>query len=184
MNTLARDKYAWATYGVFALLGFVQASLGPILPTLRNELGFSYAVGGLHLSTFALGALLASLAAPRAVGVLDLRRVLWLSVCGMAGGCLLLAAARSATVTLLAAGVIGVFTAWIVGAVQVLLSARHGANRTVALVEVDVAASEGHHGRRALPGACGLSLLLVRTDAGTGAVRPTRRRAGHRPDVP
>jgi hypothetical protein len=62
---------------------------------------------------------------------------------GVAGGCLLLAAARSATVTLFATGVIGVFTAWIVGAVQALLSAHHGANRTVALVEVDVAASLG-----------------------------------------
>ncbi len=143
MRTFARDNYTWATYGVFALLGFVQSSLGPILPTLREELGFSYAVGGLHLSTFALGALLASLAAPRAVGALDLRRVLWLSVCGMAGGCLLLAAARSATVTLIATGVIGVFTAWIVGVVRALLSAHHGANRTVALVEVDVAASLG-----------------------------------------
>jgi MFS family permease len=143
MSTFARDKYTWTTYAVFALLGFVQSSLGPILPTLREELGFSYAVRGLHLSTFALGALLASLAAPRAVGALDLRRVLWLSVCGMAGGCLLLAAAPSATVTLFATGVIGVFTAWIVGAVQALLSAHHGANWTAALVEVDVAASLG-----------------------------------------
>jgi fucose permease len=143
MSTFARDRYTWATYGVFALLGFAQSSLGPILPTLREELDFSYALGGVHLSTFALGALLASVAAPRAVGALDLRRVLWLSVCGMAGGCLLLAVARSATVTLLATGVIGVFTAWIVAAVQALLSAHHGANRTVALVEVDVAASLG-----------------------------------------
>src|SRR5213075_2828044 len=89
------------------------------------------------------GALLASLAAPRAARALDLRRLLWLSVCGMAGGCLLLAAARSATVTLLAAGVLGVCTAWIVGAVQALLSVHHGANRTVALLEVDFAASLG-----------------------------------------
>ena len=69
--------------------------------------------------------------------------MLWLSVCGMAGGCLLLAAARAATATLLAAGVLGVFTAWIVGAVQALLSVHHGANRTVALLEVDFAASLG-----------------------------------------
>jgi fucose permease len=143
MSTFARDRCTWVTYVVFALLGFVQSSLGPILPTLRHELGFSYAVGGLHLSTFALGALVANLAAPRAVGALNLRRVLWLSVCGMSGGCLLLAAGRSAPVTLLATGVIGCFTAWIVGAVQALLSAHHGETRTVALVEADVAASLG-----------------------------------------
>src|SRR5919198_5827080 len=96
MSTFARDKSTWATYGVFALLGFVQSSLGPILPTLREELDFSYALGGLHLSTFALGALLASVAGPRVVGALGLDRVLWLSVCGMAGGGLLFGVGRAA----------------------------------------------------------------------------------------
>lgn len=115
--------------------------IGPILPDLRDELEFGYAVGALHLSTFAVGALMASLTARTAVGALGLRRLLWLSVGGMASGCLLLVVGRSVVATLLATSLLGWFTASIVGPVQALLSAHHGEGRTVALVEADVAAS-------------------------------------------
>jgi predicted MFS family arabinose efflux permease len=117
--------------------------IGPILPDLRDELEFGYAVGALHLSTFAVGALMASPTARTAVGALGLRRLLWLSVGGMASGCLLLAVGRSVVATLLATSLLGWFTASIVHAVQALLSAHHGEGRTVALVEADVAASLG-----------------------------------------
>src|SRR4051794_3461847 len=143
MTSFRRDKATWTTYAAFALLGFVQAALGPILPALREELGISHAVGGVHLSAFAAGALLASATSARAASALGLRRVLWAAVGGVGGGCLLLAAARSPVVTLAAAAVLGLFCGALIAAVQALLSARHGDARAVALVEADVAASLG-----------------------------------------
>jgi fucose permease len=143
MSTFRRDRQTWTTYGVFALLGFVQSSLGPILPSLRQQFHLSYAVGGLHLSAFAAGALVAGVTIPRIAARIGLRRLLWAATCGMGAGCLLLVAGRSAAATLLATGIVGSSTSWIVGSVQALLSAHHGENRAVALVEIDVAASLG-----------------------------------------
>jgi fucose permease len=199
MSEFVRDSGTWATYGVFVLLGFVQSSLGPILPDLRDELGFGYAVGALHLSTFAVGALMASLTARTAVGALGLRRLLWLSVGGMACGCLLLVVGRSVVATLLATSLLGWFTASIVGAVRALLSAHHGEGRTVALVEADVAASlgafvvplavaaahwVGASWRVVLVAAAGAGALLTARRGRMAFPRDTARPAAERPGLP
>jgi MFS family permease len=52
-----RYPLTWATYALVGYFGYLQTVLGPLMPFLRAEHGFSYTVASLHFSAFALGSI-------------------------------------------------------------------------------------------------------------------------------
>src|SRR3712207_7055684 len=52
-----RYPLTWATYALVGYFAYLETVLGPLMPFLRAEHGFSYTVASLHFSAFALGAL-------------------------------------------------------------------------------------------------------------------------------
>ena len=54
-----RDRLTWVAYGMLAWFAYLQAAPGLVVAHLRDELGLSYAVGGLHVAAFAAGSMVA-----------------------------------------------------------------------------------------------------------------------------
>ena len=53
-----RDSTTWLAYLTMAYLLFIEASLGPIMPSLRAQMGMSYTVASLHFSAPAFGGMM------------------------------------------------------------------------------------------------------------------------------
>src|SRR5690348_11537029 len=143
MNSAAtrfeRDRFTWVAYALLACFTYLQAILGLLMPFLRRELALSYTLGGLHLSAFAVGMVLAGLFGARALASIGRARVLWCGAVGMALGALLLALGRHVGLTLARALCMGVPGSLMLVTSQATLSERHGALRTLAFAEANVA---------------------------------------------
>jgi MFS family permease len=85
-----RNRLSWLLYLMLAFYAYTQASLGPVMPFLGDELKLSYTVRGLHFSAFALGMVTAGLSADRVARVLGRRRLFWIGGLGMVVGALML----------------------------------------------------------------------------------------------
>lgn len=146
-----RDRFTWLAYLMLAYFAYQQATLGPLMPFLRDELHLSYTVGGLHLSAFALGMVLAGSMGDALVRRWGRRRVFWGGGAGMALGSLLFVAGHHPALTIPSTLLMGVPGTLLMIMVQATLSDRHGARRAIALTESNVGASL----------AAGLAPLLV-----------------------
>jgi len=136
-----RDRFTWLAYLLLAYYAYLQASFGPISPFLRAELKLSYTVGGLHLSAFALGLVLAGLLGDRGAARWGRAQVLWGGALGLALGTLGLVTALHVVLTLSSALLMGFAGSLVLVMVQATLSDRHGPRRAVALTEANLAAS-------------------------------------------
>ena len=72
-----RDRFTWLAYLLLASFTLLQAILGPLMPFLRAELHLSYTLGGLHLSAFAAGMVLAGLTGDRLLSAVRRGLVFW-----------------------------------------------------------------------------------------------------------
>jgi predicted MFS family arabinose efflux permease len=136
-----RDRFTWLAYLMLAYFAYLQSGLGPAMPFLRTELGVSYTVGGLLISVFACGMILAGLVGDGLAGHWGRRRVFWGGGAGMAVGTLCLMTSRQVAFTLLGAFIMGACGALLLVMIQATLADRHGPRRTVALTESNIAAS-------------------------------------------
>lgn len=140
-HPFARDRFTWLAYLMLAYFAYVQATLGPLMPFLRDELDLSYTVSGLHLSAFALGMVLAGALGDALVRRWGRARVLWGGGAGMAVGIILFVLGHHPALTIASALIMGLPGTLVMAMVQATLSDRHGARRAVALTESNIAAS-------------------------------------------
>jgi MFS family permease len=136
-----RDRLTWTVYLVVSWFAYLQAAPGLVIAHLRDELGLSYSVGGLHVAAFAAGSLLAGVISTRLERALGRRRLLWSAASLMAAGAAVLTLGRVAEVTVGAVLVMGLGGGLVLATGQAALADRHGERRTVALAEANVAAS-------------------------------------------
>jgi fucose permease len=136
-----RQPITWATYALVGYFAYQQTVMGPLMPFLREEHGFSYTVASLHFSAFALGALLVGFFGDRVTGRWGRRASLWGGGAGMAGGALLLAASPVSAGTVLGAFLMGMFGALLLITTQAVLADKYGKWGAVAITESNVAAS-------------------------------------------
>jgi MFS family permease len=139
-----RDRLTWVAYAVLAWFAYLQAAPGLVIPHLREELGLSYAVGGLLVAAFAVGSMSAGLAAARIEQVLGRGRLLWSAAAVLAVGTAGLVAAPSAVLTVGAALVMGIGGGLLLVVIQALLVDHHGRHGAVAVAEANVAASASY----------------------------------------
>jgi fucose permease len=154
-----RDRFTWLSYGMLAYYAYLQAALGPVMPFLRGELDLSYTQGGLHLSAFALGMILAGVIGERVTVRWGRSRVFWGSGVGMALATLGFVAGGHIALTLLSVLLMGWLGCLLLVTIQSSLADHHGALRAVALTEANTAASLS----------AGLAPLVLGAGLGLGA---------------
>ncbi|MFT4041085.1 MAG: MFS transporter [Thermomicrobiales bacterium] len=153
-----RDQRTWAAYLLLGLFAYMETAVGPVMPFLRAELGLSYAVASLHFSAFAIGAIISGLLGERVVRRIGRPAALWGGMAGMCGGLLLIGLSPVVAGTILGAFCMGLLGTLSLMANQAVLADIHGAQRTIALTESNVAAT-----------ACAvLAPLIVGALAGSG----------------
>lgn len=141
MTGFRRDRLTWIAYAMLAWFAYLQAAPGLVLPHLRAELHLSYSVAGLHVAAFATGSTLAGVLSPWLERTLGRRRLFWSAASVMSAGAVGLTAGRAAAVTIGAVLVMGIGGGLLLATVQATLADHHGAARTVALTEANVAAA-------------------------------------------
>ena len=126
---------------MLAWFAYLQAAPGLVIVHLRDELGLSYAAGGLHVAAFAAGSVLAGAASPRREPAHGRRGRFWWAAALMGAGALGLTAGRVVAVTAGSVLVMGIGGGLLLVTVQAVLADHHGERRAVALAEANVAAS-------------------------------------------
>ncbi len=136
-----RGRLTWGIYGLVGYFAYLETVLGPLMPFLRAEHGYSYTVASLHFSAFASGGVIIGLLGDRMTGLWGRRTSLWGGGAGMAAGAVLLAASPEALGTILGALFMGISGSLLLITTQSVLSDRHGRHGAAALVESNAAAS-------------------------------------------
>jgi fucose permease len=150
-SAFVRDRLTWLAYLMLAYFAFLEAVLGPLVPFLRDELDLNYTVGGLHLSAFSVGMVIAGISADRLIYRWGRQRLFWGGGAGMALGAVLLVLGRHAALTIAGSFIMGLPGTVLLILIQSVLADRHGDQRATALTEANVLASVS----------AGLSPLLV-----------------------
>ncbi|OKH60825.1 hypothetical protein NIES2130_01715 [Scytonema sp. HK-05] len=140
-TSFIRDRFTWLAYFMAAYFSYLQAALGPLMPFLRDELGISYTVGGLHFSAFALGMILAGLISARMTQKWGRNFTFWGGAIGLSAGALCLALSHQVALTITSALLMGLLGSIVSITIQAALCDHHREHRAVALTEVNVAAS-------------------------------------------
>jgi MFS family permease len=138
---LDRDRLTRLTYAQLGTYGYFLYGFGPSVPLLRDDLGVSNAVGGLHGTALATGSVLAGLSFARLVARLGRAAVLRLGLAGLAAGVLVLCLAPVLPLTLLGALVCGLFGSFVVTGSIVVLGVRHGPAGPAAISEANAGAA-------------------------------------------
>src|SRR5215211_6363851 len=81
-----RDELTWLAFGMLGFYNYLLSALGPLMPSLREELGLSYTIASLHFSAFAVGMILAGLVGDRGVRRYGRWTVFWSGATGLVAG--------------------------------------------------------------------------------------------------
>jgi MFS family permease len=140
-TSFRRDRFTWLAYLLVAFFAYLQASWGPLMPFLRDEMHLSYTIAGLHFSAFALGMVLAGLSSRRVNVWWGSCFAIWGGAAGMALGVVLLIFSHTVMLTIFSALLMGLLGSVLKNTVQANVAELHGQHRTVALTEMSAVGS-------------------------------------------
>lgn len=140
MSGVVRDRLTWMVYLQIGMWGFFLYGFGPTVPLLRDELGVSRAVGGLHATMLAVGAITTGLTGSWLVARFGRGRLLWAGVAGVAVGATGYCAAPVVLLTLASALLIGLAGSLIVNCANAVLMDHQGPAGPAALSEANATA--------------------------------------------
>lgn len=136
-----RPAFLWVLYLALAVFAFMQNMLGPMVPYLRDEFGFSYTLAGMHQSAFAVGMIVTGLMGHRILKRFGIAPTLWGGLSLMLVGLLLMVLAKSAVLTLGGVLVMAIAGTASLTAIQTSLSTSFAERRAVVLMEANLGAS-------------------------------------------
>lgn len=136
----SRTALTWFSYLCIGLYAYLINILGPIIPFLRGEMGFSYTVSSLHTSAFAVGMMIAGATGDRIGNWLGRRNAIWLGMAGLAGGSLLLIVGWNPVLTILGSLFMGTVGTLVMVTINASLADQYGEQRTLAFTESNVVA--------------------------------------------
>ena len=136
-----RDALTGLMYGMLGVYNYLLSGLGPLMPSLRQELNLSYTVTSLHFSAWAIGMILAGVVGDRLVRAWGRRAVLWLGAAGLAVGAVALTLARQPVLTIGSVLLMGGVGSLALVLIPAVLADWHGARRTLAIVEANILAA-------------------------------------------
>ena len=136
-----RDELTWLAFGILGFYNYLLSGLGPLMPSLREELGLSYTIASLHFSAFAIGMILAGLVGDRVVRRYGRTKVFWAGAAGLGAGAVALTIFHSPILTVSSVLVMGGVGSLILILIPAILADRHGENRAIAIVEANILAA-------------------------------------------
>jgi MFS family permease len=136
-----RDRATWLAYLAVGLFAFLQASLGQLMPSLRDELGFGYALASIHFSAMALGLVAVGFAGDRIARRWGRAVAFWRGVAGLVAATLLLVISPIVGGTILGAFGIGACGSLLGITIQANLAERQRVRRAQAIAELNLASS-------------------------------------------
>jgi fucose permease len=137
---IMRSSYTWLAYCMLGYYAYMQASLGPVMPFLREELNLSYSVAGLHISMFALGMSIAGFTGERVTARLGRYWTFWLGGLGMVIGAIIFVLVHIPVLTITASFIMGLIGTYALIMIQATLADEFGQQRAVALTESNIVA--------------------------------------------
>jgi MFS family permease len=139
--TLVHDRLTWLTFTQLGVYGYFLYGFGPSVPLLRDELGVSNAVSGLHGTALAAGSVLAGVGWPVLAVRLGRPRTLRVGLLGLAAGVLGYCLAPLLALTMTGALACGFFGSLVVTGSTVVLAAHHRAAAPAAISEANAVAA-------------------------------------------
>jgi MFS family permease len=140
---MRRTRTTWAAYLVLGLFAYLETSIGPAMPFLREKLEIDFTMASLHFSAFAAGAITTGIWGDRAMRRVGKLVGLWGGMAGMTTGAVLLALSPWVAGTTAGVFLMGSIGTLALVSNQSILADLHPAHRTVALAESNVMASSG-----------------------------------------
>ena len=137
----SRGGTTWLSFLLLSLFNFLLTSLGASTERLRQDLGLSRTLVGLHATLFAVGVILAGLAGNRMSRRFGRRVVVAAGAGGMAAGALLLAIGRTPAITIGGAFVMGAAGSLMQVLIPALLADLHGRRSGAILAEANALSS-------------------------------------------
>jgi len=128
-------------YGMLGVYNYLLSGLGPLMPSLRQELHLSYTVTSLHFSAWAVGMILAGVVGDRLVRAWGRHAVFWLGAAGLALGAVSLALVRQPLLSIGSVMLMGAVGSLALVLIPAVLADRHAARRTLAIVEANILAA-------------------------------------------
>lgn len=141
MPKLAHDRLTWLTFTQLGVYGYFLYGFGPSVPLLRDELGVSNAVSGLHGTALAAGAVIAGVGWPVLAARLGRPRTLRVGLLGLTAGILGYCLAPLLPLTMAGALACGFFGSLVVTGSTVVLAAHHGRAAPAAISEANAVAA-------------------------------------------
>ena len=132
-----RDELTWLAFGMLGFYNYLLSGLGPLMPSLPEELGLSDTVASLHFSAFAVGMILAGLIGDRVVHRFGRTKVFWGGAAGLVAGAVALTLFHSAILTVGSVLFMGGVGSLVLVLIPAILADRHGMNRAIAIVEAN-----------------------------------------------
>ncbi|HEU5434480.1 MAG TPA: MFS transporter [Thermomicrobiales bacterium] len=154
-----RDRPTWLAYLALCYFAYLQAALGPAMPFLRADLGFSVSTASLHFAAAAAGGVVVGFAGQGVIRRIGRRNALWLGMVGMGAGTLLLVFAAHPVQSIVGAGLTGLLGSFVLIASQAGLADHHGEARAVAMAESNMLASGSAVAAAILVGSLGATPL-------------------------
>ena len=121
-----RDELTWLAFGMLGFYNYLLSGLGPLMPSLREELGLSYTVASLHFSAFAVGMILAGLVGDRVVRRYGRTKVFWAGAAGLVAGAVALTLFHSPILTVGSVLLMGGVGSLVLILIPAILADRHG----------------------------------------------------------
>jgi MFS family permease len=139
--TLVHDRLTWLTFTQLGVFGYFLYGFGPSVPLLRDEMGVSNAVSGLHGTALAAGSVLAGVGWPVLAVRLGRPRTLRVGLAGLTAGILGYCLAPLLPLTMAGALACGFFGSLVMTGSTVVLAAHHRAAAPAAISEANAVAA-------------------------------------------
>lgn len=140
-TSFMRSRFTLSAYVLLGYYAYLQSSLGPIMPFVRDELSLNYSITGLHSTAYALGMVLAGLTGATVASYVGRRRLFWGGGLGMCLGGILFMVAQIAPLTILGTLLMGWSGTYLLVMIQSTLADEHLQHRAIALTESNIMAS-------------------------------------------
>ncbi len=138
---LVRDRRTWLTYAQLGVYGWFLYGFGPALNLIRDELGFSRTVAGLHGTALAVGALASALVVAHLVSLIGRVAVIWTGLTILSTGIAVLCLVGTLPATLTGAFLTSFGGSFVVTCSSTVLSAVHGPSGPAAITEANAVAA-------------------------------------------
>ena len=140
-HVFIRDRATWVGYLLIGTYCLVLASMGPVVPYLRDEQGLNYTISSFHFSAWALGGITAGTFGHRVISKLGCSRAIWACCTGVMLATILLISAKLPFFTILSGYIGGTCGSMMGHSITSIMSNRFGQKRTIAITEANIGGS-------------------------------------------